>query len=85
MIGLAWALFVAGTPTSVVSQWKVDSKSTTELMIDFHRNLRAGMQTPGVRMRKAKALREAALKLLRTNEYRHPFYWAGFVLIGDSD
>jgi CHAT domain-containing protein/Tfp pilus assembly protein PilF len=85
MIGLAWALFVAGTPTSVVSQWKVDSKSTTELMIDFHRNLRAGMQTPGVKMRKAKALREAALKLLRTNEYRHPFYWAGFVLIGDAD
>jgi len=85
MIGLTWALFVAGTPTSVVSQWKVDSKSTTQLMIDFHRNLRAGLQTQPVKMRKAKALREAALKLLRTNEYRHPFYWAGFVLIGDAD
>jgi CHAT domain-containing protein/Tfp pilus assembly protein PilF len=83
MIGLAWAFFVAGTPTSVVSQWKVDSKSTTDLMIDFHRNLKAGLQNPAQKMRKAKALREAALKLLRTNEYRHPFYWAGFVVVGD--
>jgi CHAT domain-containing protein/Tfp pilus assembly protein PilF len=85
LIGLAWALFVAGTPTSVVSQWKVESKSTTELMINFHRYLRTGLQVPALKMRKAKALREAALKLLRTNEYRHPFYWAGFVLIGAAD
>jgi CHAT domain-containing protein/Tfp pilus assembly protein PilF len=83
MIGLAWALFVAGTPTSVVSQWKVASKSTTELMINFHQALKTGLQNPALKMRKAKALREAALKLLRTNEYRHPFYWAGFVVVGD--
>src|SRR6185503_14959916 len=40
MIGLTWAFFVAGTPTTVVSQWKVDAAATSELMVDFHRNLR---------------------------------------------
>jgi CHAT domain-containing protein len=30
----------------------------------------------------ARALREAALKLRRTDAYRHPFYWAGFVVAG---
>jgi CHAT domain-containing protein len=39
MIGLAWAFFVAGAPTTVASQWKVETKSTTELMVEFHRNL----------------------------------------------
>src|ERR1041384_4156587 len=41
MIGLSWALFVAGCPTTVVSQWQVESSSTTELMLAFHRSLKA--------------------------------------------
>jgi CHAT domain-containing protein/Tfp pilus assembly protein PilF len=57
MIGLSWAFFVAGCPTTVVSQWKVESASTTELMLAFHRNLKKGQS-------KATALRSAALKLL---------------------
>ncbi len=79
LIGLSWALFVAGSPTAVVSQWKVDSASTTRLMLDFHRRLR--QTAPPA---KDEALRQAALKLLATREHRHPFYWAGFVLVGDG-
>ncbi len=41
MIGLTWALFVAGVPATVVSQWKVESASTRDLMLGFHRQLRA--------------------------------------------
>ena len=33
---------------------------------------------------KSEALRQAALKLLRKPETGHPFYWAGFVLVGDD-
>jgi CHAT domain-containing protein len=82
VIGMSWALFVAGCPTAVVSQWKVDSASTTELMLEFHRDLTR--TTPGKRLRvsAAESLREAALKLMHTPEYRHPFYWAGFVVVG---
>jgi CHAT domain-containing protein/tetratricopeptide (TPR) repeat protein len=82
MIGLSWALFVAGCPTSVLSQWKVESASTTELMVEFHCQLKSQMATGSSRISAARALREAALKLQRTNRYRHPFYWAGFVVTG---
>ena len=79
LIGLSWALFVAGSPTAVVSQWKVDSASTTRLMLEFHRRLRQA--APPAR---DEALRQAALKLLASPEHRHPFYWAGFVVVGDG-
>lgn len=80
VIGMSWALFVAGVPTTVASQWKVDSASTTSLMIDFHRRL----TMRGAKATKAEALRQAELGLLRSERYRHPFYWAGFVMIGDG-
>lgn len=79
LIGLSWALFVAGSPTSVVSQWKVDSASTSAFMVAFHRNLRASP-----RRARAEALRAASRALLANPAYRHPFYWAGFVMMGDA-
>ena len=82
MIGLSWALFVAGCPTSVVSQWKVDSAGTTELMVEFHRQLKSQMAASADGFSAARALRAAALKLQRGSQYRHPFYWAGFVVTG---
>jgi CHAT domain-containing protein len=81
VIGLTWALFVAGTPATVVSQWKVESASARELMLGFHRNLRAPSRDPAP---KAEALRQAALKLMKNPSTSHPFYWAGFVLVGDG-
>ncbi|MFB2838670.1 CHAT domain-containing protein, partial [Floridanema evergladense] len=32
---------------------------------------------------KAEALRQAQLTLLSNSEYKHPFFWAPFVLIGN--
>jgi hypothetical protein len=42
VIGLTWAFFVAGAPTTVVSQWKVRADSTAALMVEFHRLLQIG-------------------------------------------
>jgi len=81
VIGLTWALFIAGVPSTVVSQWKVESASTRDLMIDFHQRLRAPSKA---KMAKAEALRQAALKLMKSPGASHPFYWAGFVLVGDG-
>jgi CHAT domain-containing protein len=81
VIGLSWALFVAGVPTTVVSQWKVESASARDLMLDFHKNLTAPSKA---KMSKAEALRQAALKLMKDPATGHPFYWAGFVLVGDG-
>jgi CHAT domain-containing protein len=84
LVGMAGMLFVAGCPTVVVSQWKVESASTTDLMVEFHRGLKARMQNPKVSLGAAQSLRAAALKMLRGEQYRHPFWWAGFVVIGDG-
>ena len=81
MIGLSWAMFVAGAPATVVSQWKVESASTRELMLGFHQRLIASSRKPET---KAEALRLAALKLMKNPATSHPFYWAGFVLVGDG-
>jgi CHAT domain-containing protein len=32
--------------------------------------------------KKANALRAASLHMMKDQRYRHPFYWAGFVLVG---
>jgi len=80
VIGFSWAMFIAGVPSTVVSQWKVDSASTRDLMVNFHRSLISKQTRPT----KSDALRQAALKLMRNPETSHPFYWAGFVLIGDG-
>jgi CHAT domain-containing protein/tetratricopeptide (TPR) repeat protein len=81
VIGLTWALFVAGAPSTVVSQWKVESNSTRELMLGFHQGLMAPSRKS---LTKAEALRIAALKLMKNPSTSHPFYWAGFVLVGDG-
>ncbi len=75
MIGLSWALFVSGVPTTVLSQWKVESDSTSRLMIAFHQNRRNSMSD-------ADALRAAALTIRKDPAYQHPFYWAPFIAIG---
>ena len=75
VVGLSWALFVAGVPTTVLSQWKVDSESTTRLMIAFHENRKSGLSD-------ADALRVAALGLKKDPLYGHPFYWAPFIALG---
>ena len=81
IIGLSWAFLLAGCRTMVVSQWQVNSSSTTEFMIHFFSQLKnGGDKKPAVQ---AQALRQAALKLLRQPRYQHPYYWAGFVMIGE--
>ncbi|HEX5875557.1 MAG TPA: CHAT domain-containing tetratricopeptide repeat protein [Pyrinomonadaceae bacterium] len=79
MIGLSWAMFIAGVPSIVVSQWKVESAGTRDLMVNFHRSL---ISKP--KAAKTEALRQSALRLMKNPETSHPFYWAGFILVGDG-
>lgn len=84
VVGMSWALFIAGSPTTVASQWSVESSSTTQLMVEFHRSLLSRTLPRGPRPTKAEALRRASLSVLKHSRYAHPFYWAGFVLVGDG-
>ena len=78
IIGFSWALFAARCRTQVVSQWKVDSSATSVLMRDFHKNVRND------RTKAASALQKTIVSMLKTKQYRHPFYWAGFVVLGNA-
>jgi hypothetical protein len=83
IIGMTWALFVAGVPTTVASQWKVPSDSTTKLMVDFHKNLVEFKS--GRKVSKAEAWQQAALAMINDPRFRmKPYYWAGFVVLGDG-
>ena len=77
-IGIARSFRTAGAPLVVASLWEADSRATSRLMTEFHRlRKRQGLYT-------AEALREAQLSLARGEyaPYRHPYYWAAFVLVG---
>jgi CHAT domain-containing protein len=82
VMGMSRAFFVAGTRSMLVSQWKVNSASTSELMVNFYKNLTS--QRDASSRKKASALKDAALLMVKDQRYRHPFYWAGFVLVGSN-
>jgi len=84
VIGFSWAMFIAGVPSIVVSQWKVESAGTRDLMVNFHRSLISPVGPKQTKTTKSEALRQAALKLMRNPQTSHPFYWAGFVLVGEG-
>jgi CHAT domain-containing protein len=65
----------------VASLWPVEDRATRELMVRFYRELTSGKVTT------AGALAAAQTAMARGEageNRRHPFYWAGFVLIGDG-
>ena len=76
LMGMTWALFAAGCPSTIASEWKVSSPSTAALMIEFYRHWLRGCDS------KAQALRKARLSMIRDPRHRHPFHWAAFVLLG---
>lgn len=78
ILSLGHAFTYAGTPSIVVSQWNVPDASTAEIMTSFYQNLKAGMP-------KDEALAQAKIAFLHKNpEMAHPFFWAGFVVLGDT-
>jgi CHAT domain-containing protein len=77
MNALGWATFIAGCPTTILSLWKGESANE---LVDFHRALVSPARNS---IPKAKALGRAMIKTLRDSERRHPYYWAGLVLMGN--
>ncbi len=70
---LASTAIRAGSRFVVATLWDVDSAATTEFTVAFYRRLTEGH-------RPAVALREAASALRLDQRYRHPYYWAPFVI-----
>ncbi|WP_374796757.1 CHAT domain-containing protein [Aerosakkonema funiforme] len=76
-LGLAGMAVRSGARSTIASLWSVNDAATSELMTQFYRELsQAGIS-------KAEALRRAQLNLLNNPTYKHPYYWAPFVLVGN--
>jgi len=76
-LGLAGVALRAGARSALATLWSVNDQATAELVTDFYGNLHA----PGVS--RAQALQQAQIKMLSTRHYRHPGYWAPFLLISN--
>jgi CHAT domain-containing protein len=82
VMGLSWAFFIAGTRSMLVSQWRVDSASTSQLMASFYDD--PALHKVDSNGKKASALRNAVLTLIKDQRYSHSYYWAAFVLVGHN-
>ena len=73
---LSQAFSVAGSKSMLGTLWPVDDKATAFLMARFYTYLTQGKS-------KAEALRLAQLDTSKQGEYASPYFWSGFVLLGD--
>lgn len=78
---LSRAFTFAGVPSNVASLWSVPDKTTKTIMISFYNHLKKGEN-------KAKALANAKKDYLQQTtdvNLTKPFYWAGFVVNGNTN
>ncbi|MGF1523782.1 MAG: CHAT domain-containing protein [Leptolyngbyaceae cyanobacterium] len=77
VLGLAGMAIRAGARSTIASLWQVDDIATSIFMTQFYEALATGSAS------KADALRTAQTHLIEDRNFRHPYYWAPFVLIGN--
>ncbi|WP_299189951.1 CHAT domain-containing protein [uncultured Aquimarina sp.] len=80
MLSLARGFSYAGAKSLVTTLWKINDQTTSELMQEFYKNLNKSLS-------KDQALREAKLTYLKTADdelLKHPYYWSGFMISGDT-
>ncbi|MBL7767958.1 MAG: CHAT domain-containing protein [Flavipsychrobacter sp.] len=79
LMSLSHALSAGGVRSSVYSLWEVPDKETAEIITGFYKYLEKGYD-------KATALQQSKLDFLKSNPAKqHPYYWAGFILNGNTD
>lgn len=80
VMSLARGFFYSGSKSVVSTLWPVADEAGKELLISFYENLNKGDS-------KSAALHKAKLTYLRNTEeveLKHPYYWAGFIVVGDN-
>jgi len=80
VLSFSRAFQYAGSDATLTSLWRVPDKETSIIMKRFYENLKEGQS-------KSDALKGAKKYYLETTEdpnFKHPYYWAGFVLTGDT-
>jgi len=76
-LGLAGVAVKSGARSALATLWYINDEASSLLVTEFYRSLAAGP------VDKARALQVAQARLLSEPRYRHPGYWAPFLLIGN--
>lgn len=76
-VGMTRAFLSAGGRNVLASLWAVNDESTRMLMLRFYTHLR--------KTNAANALAEAQQDLRSDPRFRHPYYWAPFVMVGPAN
>jgi len=77
MLGMAQAMFGAGAQSVLATLWSVDDASSAVFMSRMYDQLGRGVE-------KAEALRQVQVGFQSEPERAHPYYWAGYVLLGEA-
>lgn len=78
LLSLTRGFAYAGAKSMVTTIWPVMNGSSVELVGNFYRNLQSGMT-------KDASLSEAKRSLMYDPTLGHPYFWAGFVPVGDME
>lgn len=76
-LGLAGVAIKSGARSALATLWFINDQASSLLINQFYRQLKQSSHS------KAQALRDAQLTLLDHPIYRHPSYWAPFLLINN--
>ncbi|TXE12760.1 CHAT domain-containing protein [Seonamhaeicola algicola] len=80
IVSMNTAFTAAGVPAVLSSLWSAPDMATQQIMTAFYRHLKNGET-------KSIALKNAKLDYLNSTDdpnLKHPYYWAGFILTGDT-
>jgi CHAT domain-containing protein len=76
-LGLAGIAVKAGARSALATLWFINDQASSQLITDFYTQLKDSS------LSKAKALQRAQVKMISDKRYKHPSYWAPFLLIGN--
>ncbi len=77
IVGLTRAFLFAGSPSVLATLWEVNDRSAVRFMQGFYGQLGKGD--------KAAALAKVQREMRARGSYRHPYYWASFVMVGSMN
>jgi CHAT domain-containing protein len=92
-MGLSASFLFAGAHNVLATQWRVSDNASRLLIEDFYQGLNNGLSPVQALQQAQRQLREMSIETLKHRlpgvtigrDYENPYYWAGFVLIGDGE
>jgi CHAT domain-containing protein len=92
-MGLSASFLFAGAHNVLATQWRVSENASRLLIEDFYQGLNNGLSPVQALQQAQRQLRQMSIETLKhrsppgvaiTRNYENPYYWAGFIVIGDG-